>query len=886
MSSVSEEDPIKRAERTCSIAQSMIDYTAKHLRGLRTQCATTEEITQQEIRGAETKLITYFTNQLIHIQRARAANNGVLPGTLTKYPNTASWLEIVGLKEEVTKGILTESATVEKLLEMSPDQVTDMLQRYKGGFDETSRLNKALCKLKICLDRQTHGEKPGGSDDFHWEPSGSSTPTTEQEKEREEEQPEIHPKPTSRPSTSSLPPNTVLDRHSSDSTPSHSTPNSPGPHPSPDRRRLTPPPTPPLGRQSKPKIHPTGTPPPLKRHHIILPEFPLTKSKSHESQLANRVTEQKSSKSTTKKKPINLNLHGSHDTIYDGRRMSTDSGESGGTNRADTLMVQKSPKTARSMLHSINHRFSSKLIFGDCDYCSKHVFRGKVCKYCKKKFHRECATKAAPACGLPDEFLYKYLEFIRQDGGSPASPRHVMDLSGNNHNHESNNKMKPVQSVPTFVSVPDSSSNPSSCSSSTPSSPALITNPSSTSTSMTPPTPAGPNSPVIRVTEFQFPETNDNSSIVSSTTSGYLNTYNGFEPRVNDNHNADVINTNTSNDSDKTITSNSEKIIPDRTDSIDSQDDALLHRALSISVQIKEWDIPYEDLTRGDIIGHGRFGTVYKGHWHGEVAIKMLNMDPNADNQAQLSAFKMEVAMLRKTRHDNLVLFMGACMKPPHLAIVTSILKGYTLYTHIHMRKEKFTMNRIVIISSQIVQGMSYLHHRGIVHKDLKTKNIFLENGKVVITDFGLFNVTRLCQGNGKGDFLVIPPGWLCYLSPEIMRSLHAGERNEDLPFSEHSDVYAFGTVWYEMFCGEWPFKNQPPESIIWQVGRGMKQSLGNVNASKDVKDVLMQCWSYNPESRPEFVRFLKILERLPKKPLSRSPSHPIHLSRSAESVF
>lgn len=47
-----------------------------------------------------------------------------------------------------------------------------------------------------------------------------------------------------------------------------------------------------------------------------------------------------------------------------------------------------------------------------------------------------------------------------------------------------------------------------------------------------------------------------------------------------------------------------------------------------------------------------------------------------------------------------------------------------------------------------ILQGMGYLHARGIVHKDLKSKNIFLENGKVVITDFGLFSVTKLCYGN------------------------------------------------------------------------------------------------------------------------------------------
>lgn len=43
---------------------------------------------------------------------------------------------------------------------------------------------------------------------------------------------------------------------------------------------------------------------------------------------------------------------------------------------------------------------------------------------------------------------------------------------------------------------------------------------------------------------------------------------------------------------------------------------------------------------------------------------------------------------------------------------------------------------------------MGYLHARGIVHKDLKSKNIFLENGKVIITDFGLFSVTKLCHRN------------------------------------------------------------------------------------------------------------------------------------------
>lgn len=120
------------------------------------------------------------------------------------------------------------------------------------------------------------------------------------------------------------------------------------------------------------------------------------------------------------------------------------------------------------------------------------------------------------------------------------------------------------------------------------------------------------------------------------------------------------------------------------------------------------------------------------------------------DNEKTLEQFKQEVANFRNTRHENLVLFMGACMKPPRLAIVTSMCKGMSLYTHLHLRKDKFNMNRTAAIAVQITQGMGYLHARGITHKDLKTKNVLIEsgNGKVVITDFGLFSVTKLCQGN------------------------------------------------------------------------------------------------------------------------------------------
>lgn len=104
-----------------------------------------------------------------------------------------------------------------------------------------------------------------------------------------------------------------------------------------------------------------------------------------------------------------------------------------------------------------------------------------------------------------------------------------------------------------------------------------------------------------------------------------------------------------------------------------------------------------------EVIGTGRFGTVYRGQWHGDVAVKVLNMNYLEDEKT-LEQFKNEVSIFRKTRHENLILFMGACMKPPRLAIVTSLSKGLTLYTHIHLRKDKFNMNKTTNIAQQVCQ--------------------------------------------------------------------------------------------------------------------------------------------------------------------------------------
>lgn len=837
-SAVSEE--IRRAISMCATAQDMIDFTAIKLKGLREQCDPSEEITQKEIRDTETKLIKLFSKQLVAKAKLKKEDR---ERHLSDFPKIEDWLTIVGLKNYISD-IMKRGLTLNSLLEMSVEELKNLLKRYEAREDDFHKLNNALKNLKNWTDKQLNGDNMSDGEDLSWSnyQSASSSPYSSNS-----------PK-YSRQSVSSLP--SEMSQPLTLPTPSQSTPSSPVPYIDRERMpRRTPPPTPPLVR---PKPASTSrypsTPPPNKKNHLT-PEYqPIKKSKSHESQLANKVTDIDGIKAY-KKKP-NLYLPNNNEILF---RRPSDGSEAGGSRGPsghaspilpspihspiyiddhNSLSVPKSPKTPYINHYSSNHRFSNTFKITTCDLCHKQMFLGYKCKECKYKCHRDCASKAHQLCA-PNLYL--------------LDPK----LHGSPNLH----KLRPNRSCTDFKDSGESSS----CNSSTPSSPFL--NPH-----------RDINTPQHNFS-FEFPDNPMDTDLTSSTETEYTV------------RNGDVIGSNTSDDSSKTLegSNTSEKTLPERVNSVDSQDDPLggnLWRQNSLSVTLKEWDIPYEQLVIEEPIGTGRFGTVYKGHWHGRVAIKMLHMDSDTDNQAQLSAFKQEVAMLKKTRHDNLILFMGACMKPPHLAIVTSYCGGQTLYAYVRSTKEKFQMNKAILIASQIAQGMGYLHARGIVHKDLKSKNVFLENSKVVITDFGLFNVTRLCHGNRKGEWLNISPGWLCYLAPEVIRQLQAGSGKLDLPFSEKSDIYAFGTVWYELLCGEFPFRHQPPETVIWQVGKGLKQSLGTIPATREFKDLLMICWNFNVNDRPDFAWILKALERLPKKPLHRSPSHPIHISRSAESVF
>uniref|UniRef100_A0A674N4Y3 non-specific serine/threonine protein kinase n=1 Tax=Takifugu rubripes TaxID=31033 RepID=A0A674N4Y3_TAKRU len=283
-----------------------------------------------------------------------------------------------------------------------------------------------------------------------------------------------------------------------------------------------------------------------------------------------------------------------------------------------------------------------------------------------------------------------------------------------------------------------------------------------------------------------------------------------------------------------------------------------------------DWEIPEGQITLGQRIGSGSFGTVFKGKWHGDVAVKMLNV--TAPTPQQLQAFKNEVGVLRKTRHVNILLFMGYTTKP-QLAIVTQWCEGSSLYHHLHIIETKFEMIKLIDIARQTAQGMDYLHAKSIIHRDLKSNNIFLhEDLTVKIGDFGLATVKSRWSGSHQFEQL---SGSILWMAPEVIR---LQDKN---PYSFQSDVYAFGIVLYELMSGVLPYSNiNNRDQIIFMVGRGyLSPDLSKVrsNCPKAMKRLMADCLKKKREERPLFPQILASIELLARSlpKIHRSASEP-----------
>lgn len=272
-----------------------------------------------------------------------------------------------------------------------------------------------------------------------------------------------------------------------------------------------------------------------------------------------------------------------------------------------------------------------------------------------------------------------------------------------------------------------------------------------------------------------------------------------------------------------------------------------------------DWlEISWEELHIKERVGAGSFGTVHRAEWHGsDVAVKVLSLQDFHDDQ--LKEFLREVAIMKRVRHPNVVLFMGAVTKSPNLSIVTEYLPRGSLYRLIHRPAsgEMLDQRRRLRMALDVAKGLNYLHNLSppIVHWDLKSPNLLVDkNWTVKVADFGLsrFKANTFISSKSVAG----TPEWM---APEFLR----GERS-----NEKSDVYSFGVILWELVTLQQPWSGLSPPQVVGAVAFQNRRLAIPQNTSPVLASLMESCWADDPAQRPSFASIVNSLKKLLKSPV------------------
>eukprot|EP01087_Luapelamoeba_hula_P018719 TRINITY_DN607_c0_g2_i1.p1 TRINITY_DN607_c0_g2~~TRINITY_DN607_c0_g2_i1.p1 ORF type:complete len:342 (-),score=88.31 TRINITY_DN607_c0_g2_i1:148-1173(-) len=205
-----------------------------------------------------------------------------------------------------------------------------------------------------------------------------------------------------------------------------------------------------------------------------------------------------------------------------------------------------------------------------------------------------------------------------------------------------------------------------------------------------------------------------------------------------------------------------------------------------------QWRIKFEDLDFGERIGKGNFGEVYRGSYLGtDVAIKRLFF---VDDDFMQKYIEREMDTLTQLNHPNIVQLMGLCIGLEDLYIVTEFVNGGNLNQKLVDRTVELDWKLRVALLRDFALAMSFLHNKGIIHRDLKSHNLLVtDEWKLKVCDFGLARPAPEGEEEKQGMTIVGTNEWM---APEVA----LGEK-----YDASCDVFSYGMVVYELIMREEP---------------------------------------------------------------------------------
>lgn len=220
----------------------------------------------------------------------------------------------------------------------------------------------------------------------------------------------------------------------------------------------------------------------------------------------------------------------------------------------------------------------------------------------------------------------------------------------------------------------------------------------------------------------------------------------------------------------------------------------------------------------------------------------------NMNDKEQREAF-LEAKILEKLNHPNIIRFIEVfrCSKPTAtLNIVMDHAKGGDFQKRIkyqRQRKKYFAEEQILDWFTQICLAIKHIHDKKILHRDLKSQNIFLtENGLIKLGDFGIAKCLNFTLE--KAQTIVGTP---YYLSPEIV---------QNQPYNFKSDIWSLGVLLYEMMALKMPFDATSLPTLSLKIIRGNHSPIPTIY-SEDLRNLVKTLLNVDPSKRPSIHEIL-----------------------------
>ncbi|CAD8150243.1 unnamed protein product [Paramecium octaurelia] len=244
-------------------------------------------------------------------------------------------------------------------------------------------------------------------------------------------------------------------------------------------------------------------------------------------------------------------------------------------------------------------------------------------------------------------------------------------------------------------------------------------------------------------------------------------------------------------------------------------------------------------------LGEGSFGQVYKVRRKADkqtYVMKQINiskMNARMKNEAL-----NEASILAKLDSSYIVKYYESFIDKQLLCIVMEFCEGGDLHKLLKMQMGRpLPENQVWRFLIQITLGLAFLHKNKVLHRDIKSMNIFLSKDQVRIGDLG---VAKLL--NDQNNFARTMVGTPYYLSPEMC---------EEKPYNEKSDIWALGCVIYELCTFKHPFEANSQGALVLKIIRGRYEPIGQMYSSA-LGQLIDQCLQKDYRQRPDAFQLLQ----------------------------